>query len=66
MIDNDGFMILIRKEDDMMASKIGNLRDYKFYCFNGEPKLCQVISDRAVDEKIDFYDMNTTGAIKSH
>lgn len=36
---------------------VGNLRDYKFYCFNGSPRLCQVISDRATDEKIDFYDM---------
>ena len=38
-------------------STVGNLRDYKFYCFNGIPKLCQVISDRAIDEKIDFYNM---------
>lgn len=43
-------------EDDKL-SKVGNLRDYKFYCFNGVPKLCQVISDRAIDEKIDFYNM---------
>lgn len=34
------------------------LRDYKFFCFGGVPKLCQVISDRSVHEKIDFYDMN--------
>ena len=33
------------------------LRDYKFFCFNGESKYCQVISDRNTDEKIDFYDM---------
>lgn len=35
----------------------GDLRDYKFFCFNGSPLLCQVISDRNSDEKIDFYDM---------
>lgn len=35
-----------------------DLRDYKFFCFNGEPRLCQVISDRNTDEKTDFYDMN--------
>ena len=35
-----------------------DLRDYKFFCFDGEPRLCQVISDRTADEKIDFYDMN--------
>ena len=40
-------------------SKTGqkDLRDYKFFCFNGEPKLCEVISDRSTVEKIDFYDM---------
>lgn len=31
--------------------------DYKFFCFNGEPTFCQVISDRSSDKKIDFYDM---------
>lgn len=38
-------------------SQLEDLRDYKFFCFNGEPKYCQVISDRNTDEKIDFYDM---------
>lgn len=38
------------------SSAIGGLRDYKLYCFNGEPRLCQVISDRTVEEHIDFYD----------
>lgn len=33
------------------------LKDYKFFCFNGTPRLCQVISDRRTQEKIDFYDM---------
>lgn len=36
---------------------VNDLVDYKFFCFNGEPKLCQVISDRRTEEKIDFYDM---------
>lgn len=36
----------------------GGLRDYKFFCFGGEPRLCQVISDRFTDERIDFYDMD--------
>lgn len=35
-----------------------DLKDYKFFCFNGEPRYCQVISDRNTDEKIDFYDMH--------
>lgn len=48
----------VNSDVEEKVSRVGDLRDYKFYCFNGEPKLCQVISDRAVDEKIDFYDMN--------
>lgn len=36
------------------------LCDYKFYCFNGEPKYCQVIRDRSTKETIDFYDMDWT------
>ena len=33
------------------------LTDYKFFCFNGIPKYCQVIRDRYTKETIDFYDM---------
>ena len=40
---------------------IGNqnedLKDYKFFCFNGEPKYCQVIGERRTRESIDFFDM---------
>ena len=32
------------------------LTDYKWYCFNGIPKYCQVIRDRHTQETIDFYD----------
>lgn len=35
----------------------GDLPDYKFYCFDGEPRYCQVIRDRQSSETIDFYDM---------
>ena len=35
-----------------------DLTDYKFFCFNGEPKFCQVIRDRHKKETIDFYDMD--------
>lgn len=34
-----------------------DLTDYKWYCFNGEPKYCQVIRNRSTDESIDFFDM---------
>lgn len=34
-----------------------DLTDYKFYCFNGVPKFCQVIGERHTKETIDFFDM---------
>lgn len=46
-------MLQIKYEEETA----GELRDYKFFCFGGEPRLCQVISDRSSCEKIDFYDM---------
>lgn len=33
-----------------------DLKDYKFFCFNGEPLYCQVIADRNTTMTIDFYD----------
>lgn len=36
----------------------GDLADYKFFCFDGEPFFCQVIRDRSTKETIDIYDMN--------
>ena len=33
-----------------------DLPDYKFFCFNGEPKYCQVISGRGTKMSIDFFD----------
>lgn len=54
MIECDGYSLFIHLENQ---TKKNDLIDYKFFCFNGEPKYCQVISDRNTDEKIDFYDM---------
>ena len=34
------------------------LKDYKFFCFDGEPKLMFVATDRGVDTRFNFYDMN--------
>lgn len=36
--------------------EVTDLPDYKWYCFNGEPKFCQVIQDRTTEETIDFFD----------
>lgn len=33
-----------------------DLVDYKFFCFNGKAKYCQIIADRSTNETIDFYD----------
>lgn len=44
-------------EQYMKDTRFEDLRDYKFYCFNGEPRYCQVIKDRTTEETIDFYDM---------
>ena len=33
-----------------------DLPDYKFFCFNGEPKYCQVISGREHIMSVDFFD----------
>lgn len=44
-------------EQYMKNSSDEELRDYKFYCFNGEPKYCQVICNRSKDETIDFFDL---------
>lgn len=48
----------ILAEKFMVDESGTELKDYKFFCFNGEPRYCQVISDRNTDEKIDFYDMH--------
>ena len=35
-----------------------DLTDYKFYCFNGKPTFCQIITDRHSGEKISHYDLD--------
>lgn len=34
------------------------LKDYKFLCFNGEPRILLVISNRGEDTRSDFYNLN--------
>lgn len=45
-------------EDRPKNPAVADLTDYKFFCFNGEPKFCQVIRDRNSHETIDIYDMD--------
>ncbi len=35
-----------------------SIEDYKFFCFNGEPKVMFVATDRSADCKFDFFDMD--------
>lgn len=44
-------------EQFMKNGDDGELTDYKFFCFNGVPKYCQVIANRKKGETIDFFDM---------
>ncbi len=45
--------------EQYMEAKDGKgINDYKFFCFDGEPKIMFVATDRAVDVKFDFYDMD--------
>lgn len=44
-----------------MEDSSGGLIDYKYLCFNGEPKAIFIASDRldsTIDTKFDFFDMN--------
>lgn len=48
-------------EKYMIDTKTQELRDYKFFCFNGEPKMLFVASDRQnpnEETKFDFYDLD--------
>lgn len=48
-------------EEYMEDSKTNELRDYKFFCFDGEPKALFVASERQIDgeeTKFDFFDMD--------
>lgn len=35
-----------------------SIEDYKFFCFDGEPKVMFVATDRSTDCRFDFYDMD--------
>ncbi len=40
-----------------MEDESGELRDYKFYCFNGEPKVLLIASNRFTNHNFNYYDM---------
>ncbi len=43
--------------EKLMKPSEGEIADYKFFCFDGVPKLMFVATDRSTDCKFDFYDM---------
>lgn len=40
-----------------LEDETGALRDYKFYCFDGEPNCYGVFTNRYTDKTVDMYDM---------
>ncbi|NLI20045.1 MAG: glycosyl transferase [Clostridiales bacterium] len=45
--------------EQLLVDARGELpRDYKFFCFHGEPKAMFIVSNRAVDARNDFFDMD--------
>ena len=43
-------------EKYMVDESWAELKDYKIFCFDGEPKIIQVNYDRVIDHKLNFYD----------
>lgn len=48
----------ILAEKFMVDESGTDLKDYKFFCFDGEPKMLFVGSQRATDLRFDFFDMS--------
>ena len=49
-------MIIRQLQTGELKIELLDLPDYKFFCFNGEPQYCQVISGRNETMCIDFFD----------
>ena len=45
-------------EKYMIDNQIDDLRDYKFFCFNGKVKLFKVDFDRQVNHRANYYNRN--------
>lgn len=44
--------------EKLLESSDGDLKDYKFYCFNGEPKVVLVASNRFTTHNFNYFDMD--------
>ena len=45
-------------EKYMESQTSGEIRDYKFFCFDGQAKLMYVALDRSINPRFDFFDMS--------
>lgn len=45
-------------EKYMIDDENCDIKDYKFFCFNGKPEVLLIASDRSSDMRTDFFDMN--------
>ena len=46
-------------EPYLVDNETGELRDYKFFCFSGEPKACFIASGREIGQtKFDYFDLD--------
>lgn len=45
--------------EELMVDESGTeLKDYKFFCFDGEPKMLFIATDRPFDTRFDYFDIN--------
>lgn len=49
---------MIMAETYMVPDDAKDIEDYKFFCFNGKPEIMFIATDRSVDVKFDFFDMD--------
>lgn len=49
---------MIMAEQFMVPDGAQDIEDYKFFCFNGKPEIMFIATDRSIDCKFDFYDMD--------
>ncbi len=49
---------MLYAEEYMVPNGFKDINDYKFFCFNGKPRIMFVATERNTDCKFDFYDMD--------
>ncbi|MBR5900435.1 MAG: glycosyl transferase [Clostridia bacterium] len=49
---------MIMAEKFMTPDNASDIEDYKFFCFNGKPEIMFIATERSIDCKFDFFDMD--------